>query len=246
MSNKSGATRQARSAQLKAEREAAKRASERRSRLLIAIAVLAAVGLVAVAVVATRTSGSDATATDADVTTPAGVTSAAGGVTYGDEAPVVLDEWFDFACPACKVASTAFAPTIDELVADGDLQVVYHPLSFLTPGSPLAANAFGCAVDEGAGHDYYTAVFEAQGAEAGPGFTNDQLISIGEQVGLTSETFASCVNDGTYDGWVSNVAQSGVDEGVNQTPTFFVNGEQVQLTAYDPQQLLDAITAAQG
>ena len=75
---------------------------------------------------------------------------------------------------------------------------------------------------------------EAQGAEAGPGFTNDQLISIGEQVGLTSETFASCVNDGTYDGWVSNVAQSGVDEGVNTTPTFFVNGEQVQLEVTGP------------
>ena len=246
MSNKSSESRQTRSAQLKAEREAARRSSERRSRLLIAVAVLAAVGLVAVALLVTRTPSGGGSAADAESATPAGVTSAAGGVTYGDEAPVVLDEWFDFACPACKVASTAFAPTIDELVANGDVQVVYHPLSFLTPGSPLAANAFGCAVDEGVGHEYYTAVFEAQGAESGSGFTNEQLIDIGEQVGIASDTFASCINNETYDGWVSTVAQAGVDEGVNQTPTFFVNGEPLQLTAYDPQQLLDAIIAAQG
>ncbi len=239
MSNKSGSTRQARSAQLAAERDAARRTTERRTRLLLVVAVLAAVSLITVAVLASRTS-----ATDAEAATPSGVASAAGGVPYGSTAPVVLDEWFDFACPACKTAVTAFGPTIDELVAAGDIQVVYHPLSFLTPGSPLAANAFGCAVDEGRGHEYYTAVFQAQGAETGPGFTNEQLLGIGEQIGITSDSFATCVANGTYASWVDNVAQSGVEQGVSQTPTFLVNGEPLELTAYDPQQLLDAISAA--
>lgn len=231
--------RRARSEQLKAEREAAARASERRTRLLVAIAVIAAVSLVGLAVVLSR-SGSTASAA-----VPTGVDAPAGGATVGtDTAPVVLNEWVDFACPACKLFAEEFGPTIGELVEDGTLQTTYHPLSFVTPtGSTLAANAFGCAVDQGKTKEFHDAVFAAQGSEADE-FTNEQLIEIGAGIGLDNDEFTGCVNDGQYEGWVDNVATDAIEQGVTRTPTVFLDGEEIDPLPQDAQELREAIEAA--
>lgn len=230
--------RRARAEQLKAEREAAARASERRTRLLIAVAVLAAIALIAVAVVATQSSSGE------NAAVPTGVDAPAGGAPYGDDdAPVVMDEWVDFSCPACKTFNDNLAPTINEQVEAGELQVIYHPLSFLGPGSVRAANAFGCAIEQGFTHEYYDALFTIQGTSDDP-FTNENLIALGEQLGIEGDDFAGCVNDGDFNGWVSNVADGQLDAGVTGTPTIFLNGELVELPAFEPQALLDAIEAA--
>ena len=102
----------------------------------------------------------------------------------------MLEEWFDFACPACATANDALSRTIGDLVDSGDVQVVYHPLSFVTPtGSALAANAFGCASDEGLAREFHAAVLSAQG-EDGEEFTNDQLVDIGTEIGIEGDSFA--------------------------------------------------------
>lgn len=244
MSGKSSSAkneRRARAEQLKAEREAAARASERRTRLLIAVAVVAAIALVAVAVVATRSG------TGENAAVPLGVEAPGGGAPFGDDsAAVVMDEWVDFACPACKTFNDNLSPTVNEQVEAGELQVVYHPLSFLGAGSQRAANAFGCAVDQGLTHEYYDALFTIQDASDDP-FTNDNLIDLGRQIGIESDEFEACVTGGDYDGWVANVAESQVEAGVTGTPTIFLNGELTDLPpTSEPQALLDAIEAAKG
>lgn len=231
--------RRARSEQMKAEREAAARASERRTRLLVAVAVLAAVALIAVAVVASQSGTGD------NAAVPAGVEPPGGGAPYGDDtAPVVMDEWIDFSCPACATFTAALGETISEQVAAGDLKVFYHPVSFINAGSERAANAFGCAIDQGRTNEFYEAVFAVQGAESGDGVTNEELIEIGRSVGIESEEFEQCVDDGTYDGWADNVDAAQREAGVAGTPTIFLNGELVELPAFEPQALLDAIEAA--
>ena len=230
--------RRARAEQLKAEREAAARASERRTRLLIAVAVVAAIALVAVAVVVTQSS------TGENAPVPTGVEAPDGGAPYGEaSAAVVMDEWVDFSCPACKTFNENLAPTINGLVESGELQVYYHPLSFLGAGSVRAANAFGCAVDEGVTHEYYDALFTIQESSSDP-FTDENLVALGEEIGIEGESFAGCVNGGDYDGWVSNVAASQLDNGVTGTPTIFLNGELVDLPDFTPESLLAAIEDA--
>jgi protein-disulfide isomerase len=156
-----------------------------------------------------------------------------------------MDEWVDFDCPACKTFNDALSPTINAQVDAGELQVIYHPLSFISPGSVRAANAFGCAVDEGLTHEYYDALFTLQGTSDDP-FTNENLVALGEEIGITSDEFASCVTNGDYDGWVSNVAASQFENGVTGTPTIFLNGELVELPTFDADALLDAIEQAKG
>jgi protein-disulfide isomerase len=161
-----------------------------------------------------------------------------------DDAPVVVDEWIDFACPACAAFALALGPTLTQLVDDGDIQLVYHPLSFINEGSPLAANAFGCAIDEDKAPEYYDVVFANQPTEAEP-FTNEQLIGFGEQVGITSPEFATCVNDGAYADWVTNVQQRGVEElPTIRTPTLFINGEEVTQLPATPEELVALVDAA--
>ena len=233
--------RRARSEAMKAEREAAQRAAERRSRLFIAVAVIAAVALVAVAVVLSR----DSAVGGADAAVPAGVEAPDGGAPVGDAAaPVVMDEWVDFACPACKLFQESFGDTISDLVAAGDLRLVQHPLAFVTPeGSALAANAYGCAVDQGKTAEYYDALFANQGAESQQ-FTNDQLIAIGADVGLESDEFTSCVEGGTYDGWVANVGAAAAETlPAIRTPTIFLDGEEIELPA-TPDELVALVEAA--
>lgn len=238
--------RRARAEALRAEREAAARRSERRTRLLIALAVLAAVAIVAVAVVSTRGGGGGA-----DAAVPTGVSAPDGGVVRGAGNPVQMEEWIDFQCPACKSFHETFGATIDELVESGEVEFVVRPLSFLLTGSKRAANAYGCAVDAGRGAEYYDQVFTAQTAESEPGFTNEQLIALAEPAGITGdalETFTQCVEGGTYDGWVANVADAGTEAGITATPTVYVNGDELSLgeveTPDDLRQVIEDAAAA--
>jgi protein-disulfide isomerase len=205
-------------------------ADQRRRRLTniaMVVAVTAAVVVIFVLVVAAKHKA------PVTATLPPGVSQAGGGVVVGDPtAPVVLDLWEDFQCPVCKGFEAANANTIKTQVADGSLQVVYHPLSFLdqnnhNTASTLAANAFGCADAAGKALAFHNKVYENQPAVEGTGYTADQLIQWGQQVGITDPSFATCVNAGTYDNWVQQVEASGGTNGITGTPTLVVNGKRV-------------------
>lgn len=209
--------------QRRQEAEAAKR-KQRTLNIVIAVVVVAIVVGIFVAVQASRNSG------PADAALPSGVTEAGAGASFGD-GPVVVDLWEDFQCPACKSFEEVNAEPLDERVAAGDITLVIHPLSFLdqslgNSSSVLAASAFGCAIDEGKGLEFHNLVYENQPAE-NPGqeaWSEDDLIGWGNDVGITGDTWESCVRDLTYEGWVEQVAGSQVDAGVDSTPTVFVDG----------------------
>lgn len=240
MAKKSKDSQKSRAAELRAEREAAARKAERRTRMLIAAAVVVGVGIVGGAFFFANQAE-----TDSSAAVPAGVVAPDGGAPVGEAgAPVVVDEWFDFECPHCADAHTAFGPTVDELVDAGEIQMSYHPLAFVKePGSSLAANAFGCAVDAGMTEEFRSITLESQSAE---GFTNEQLIELGAEVGLTDDSFAECVENGTFEGWVENVKASQLVQTppVSSTPTFFFNGQVVQFTILTPEAFVDAVEAA--
>jgi protein-disulfide isomerase len=176
---------------------------------------------------------------------PTGVAAPDGGVAVGEEsAPVTVDLWIDFQCPFCRDFELASGSTLDELVADGSARLVYHPLSFLGEESERAANAFGCSVDEGRPVEYQRALFENQPAEGTGGFTVDDLIALGEQAEVTGDAFETCVADGTYDGWVANVAASQQDAGVTATPTVVVDGQTLESEQLTPEGVRAAVEQA--
>jgi len=204
---------------------------------IVVIAILA----VGIAIFANRP-GEDAAAA-----LPAGVTDAAGGVVIGDEsAPVTVDLWIDFQCPFCRAFELDVGSTLEQLVDSGDAVVVYHPLSFLGEESERAANAFGCAADQQLAAEYQRVLFENQPQEGTGGFTNADLVALGAEAGITGSEFESCVEDGTYAGWVANIAASQSEAGIVETPTVFVDGEQLGADQLTSDGLQAAAAAAGG
>jgi protein-disulfide isomerase len=225
-------------------REAEARRQRRREQLIrfaVIAGVVVAVLVVTIAVLASRPSGDDSAAV------PTGVAAPDGGVVVGDEsAPVTVDVWIDFQCPFCRDFELSSGPTLDELVADGSARVVYHPLSFLGEESERAANAFGCSVDEGRPVEYQRVLFENQPAEGTGGFTVDDLVALGDQAEVTGDSFEACVTDGTYDGWVANIAAGQQDAGVTATPTVLVDGQVLESEELTPEGVRAAVEQAAG
>jgi protein-disulfide isomerase len=178
---------------------------------------------------------------------PAGVTEPGGGVVIGDEsAPVTIDLWIDFQCPFCRAFEQESGSTLQQLSADGEAVLVYHPLSFLGEESQRAANALGCAADQGRAGEYLTVLFENQPEEGTGGFTSDDLVALGTAAGITDPEFKGCVEDGTYAEWVANVAASQSEAEIVATPTVFVDGEMVEDDQLTPAGLQAAVAAAAG
>ena len=223
-------------------REAEARRNRRREQL-IRFGILAAAVVAALAVgIAFFANRLDA---DTSAPLPVGVSDPAGGVPIGDEAaPVTVYVWIDFQCPFCRAFEQDSGPTLNQLAADGDAVLVYHPLSFLGEESERAANAFGCAADQGRADEYLTVLFENQPLEGTGGFTTNDLVALGAQAEITGSEFEGCVEDDTYADWVANVAASQSDAGVSATPTIFVDGAMLPADQLAPEDLHAAVAAA--
>ena len=73
------------------------------------------------------------------------------GIVFNEELQDVpfIEIYEDFQCPACQSFTIMTSEYIEDLITTKKAKVAYHPLSFLGPESVLAANAAGCAADQG-------------------------------------------------------------------------------------------------
>ena len=83
---------------------------------------------------------------------PPGITDTL-GVPVGS-GPVTVDIYADFMCPACRTFEEAVGDTLDQLVSENKVTVVYHPVAFLdryssTQYSTRSSAASGCAAEVG-------------------------------------------------------------------------------------------------
>jgi protein-disulfide isomerase len=165
------------------------------------------------------------------VAAPAGATDDGGtraGITVAGDGPVPVEVYLDFLCPACKRFEDALTPTLDQLIEEKKIRLVWHPLGFLddlsSPSgySTRAASAAGCAADGSKIKAYGEALFANQPPEGSAGLSDDQLVDLGGTVGLIAPSFAACVRDTNYRDWVAHVNDTAARRGVNQTPTVYV------------------------
>jgi len=148
------------------------------------------------------------------------------GITINPTAKVKVDFWEDFQCPNCRNFEAVNNAYVDSLVRAGKIKAVYHPMSFIGPESILAANAAGCAADAGKFLEFHTALYANQSKTENSGLWNAQVLTVlGIGVGIKDKNFASCVKSSKYEGWVSTIETDATKQGVNSTPTVFVNGK---------------------
>lgn len=242
-SNRDGkALARERAAQLKIEQ--ARRA--RRNRMLTVYGSTLGVLVVAlvVALVVQNITGAKT-----PVTVPAAaVADTTGGISTADgmaialgnaNAPVKLTVYEDFRCSACLAFENTYQPAYKQLVKDGTLELLIHPVTLIdannagTSGSLHAGNAAACAQDAGKFEDYHDILFKNQPAETTDSFASDTtLITLAKQVdGLDTKKFETCVTGHKYFDWVKqNYADlNKISNNQPSTPTIYANGTKFTL-----------------
>lgn len=176
--------------------------------------------------------------------------TADGALTFGNpDAPVTVSVTEDFQCPACRQFETATGPVLAELMNSGQINVENHPIAFLdrassTKYSTRAANAAACVaqIDRDTWPAWKTAMFDNQPEEGGSGLTDDQIIALAADVGISSPDLQPCITDQRYVDWVTATTDTAMNT-IPGTPYVTVNGAPV--TDISPDGLRAAITAAQ-
>ncbi len=156
------------------------------------------------------------------------------GRAMGDPAaPVTIELYEDFQCPACKTFSEEIEPQIVETyVSTGDVYYVFRHYPFLDDRAPRnesdqAANASMCAGNENRFWDYHDILFANWNGENQGAFNDKRLVAFAESIGLDMERFNECFNSNANQNEIDADFQSGKDLGVTGTPSVFVNGTMI-------------------
>lgn len=156
------------------------------------------------------------------------------GTALGDpNAPVLIEVWEDFQCPACRIYSEETEPRIiDNYVATGQVRYVFRQYPFLDDRAPSkesdqAANASLCAAEQGRFWDYHDMLFANWNSENAGAFTDKRLVAFAEALSLDMGEFNSCFNANKYEDEINQDLLAGQQAGVTGTPSVFVNGQQL-------------------
>lgn len=149
----------------------------------------------------------------------------------GDGAPVVV-EFFDYECPSCG----QFHPIVEDLRDRYEGQVTFAVRYFPLPGHPdavPAALAAEAAAQQGELEGMHALLFERQQQWSGTEDAASAFRGYAEELGLDLAAFDAAVADPATLDRIQHDADAGVALGVPSTPTFFVDGEMVELQRYD-------------
>ena len=231
--------------------EAAARAqAERRRRRVIGGALAAAAVVVALVVVIVVQSARTAPSSDA---APAGTVADGTGVLVGDaDAPVVVDLYEDFLCPACRQFEEVNGATLESLVDDGAIQLRYRPIAILDrfstdEYSTRSLNAAGVVLDAAgpeAFAEFAGLLFAEQPAEGGPGLTDDRLIELAADAGASGAEVEEGIRDRVFEDWTARVTEEASKAGVSGTPTVLIDGETLDLAEATPENITALVEAA--
>ena len=159
------------------------------------------------------------------------------GVAMGDpNAPVVIDVFEDFQCPACKLYSEEVEKRIVETyVANAQVNYVFHHFPFIDRGSDTeeshqAANASMCAMEQGDFWNYHDILFANWNGENVGSFADENLIAFAETLDLDMDLFSACFEENRYENEIQADYNLGLEMGVSGTPSVFVNGQHISPT----------------
>jgi protein-disulfide isomerase len=200
--------------------------------LLVLVAVVAGVLMWR----ASRSSGSDvpATATDAPAFVTAADSAFPGYVLGSATAPVEVVEFADFQCPHCGEFANVQFPTIrDQLISTGRLRWRFRDFPLNFPWSRVAALAGQCAGEQGKFWEMEDALFQQQAAW-GRSSSNptSAFRDLARGIGADLDKYNACMDSQRYAGRIEASHRDGMARGVTGTPTFFVNGRELDNTRF--------------
>lgn len=137
------------------------------------------------------------------------------------DAPVLIEEFSSFSCPACGTFHSNVFPTILQEVREGRAQFVFVPMLTGSIPNPVgAAKAALCAGEQGQFWEMHDVLFDWQATFVNTAFSGNRLTSGAEALGLDMGEFNSCFDSAR----INTVLDNAQAEGVGATPTVRING----------------------
>lgn len=146
---------------------------------------------------------------------------------------VILAEFSDFQCPACA----SFVPAVEEIIAaHGDkLRFEYHhfPLISIHKNAEAAARASEAAGIQGKFWEMHDILFERQQEWGNSLSPRNSFIAYAEELGLDTAAFERHLNVAAVKETVQEDMREGRTRAITGTPTFYLNGEKMQITTFE-------------
>jgi protein-disulfide isomerase len=206
---------------------------ERTRNLLVVGAVVVAIAIVAGVMFAISSKNDTTGKAVTSSGTPSNLTGTYNVVIGKPSAPKTIKLYEDLQCPICKAFEGVTGAPTQAAIKDGKVKVDYHMVAFLdasstTQYSSRALNA-AMAVLSTAGPDAFmkfrTIAFDNQPEEGSAGVPDSTLIQWAVQAGADEATVTPLINDNVYHQWVVNATDQMSKDGVNGTPTVYIDGK---------------------
>ena len=139
------------------------------------------------------------------------------------DAPISIVEYGDYECPYTGMAY----PIVKEIMKQFNNKVYFvfrnFPLNDIHPHAQHAAEAAEVAASQDRFWQMHDYLFEHQKA-----LDDNHLLQYAGKLGLDINKFKKEVTGHAYAPLIKESLKSGIDSGVQGTPTFFVNGERYE------------------
>lgn len=146
---------------------------------------------------------------------------------YGEKnAEVVLVEFGDFQCPACKSVEPILGVIREEYKDKIKFVFRHFPLSN-HKNAYNAAKASEAAAQQGKFWEYHDLLYQNQDEWALESNPNEKFLSYAKKLNLDTAKFTIFVNSEGIEDKIDGDKEDGQKTGVMGTPTFFLNGEKL-------------------
>lgn len=152
------------------------------------------------------------------------------------DAPIKVEEYVDYQCPACRQYALNFEPRVIEAFANtGKVRYEVHFMPFLedrrlgSRESRDAAQAALCAADQNKFWEMHATLFVNQpitGEENIGNYSKQRLKEMAATIpGMDLQAFGDCLDSNKHEQTVLQIRSAGEARGVQSTPSFFINGQ---------------------
>ncbi len=147
---------------------------------------------------------------------------------------LVFVEYSDFECPACEVAQPALRALYAEFASTTTFVYRHLPLS-QHKNAELAALASEAAAKQGKFWEMHDALFDSQRQWAGIPEAQAKafFVKLAENLALETVRFSADLESDELRARVRRDADEATRIGVRGTPTFYVNGEKMNVKTFD-------------
>ena len=140
-----------------------------------------------------------------------------------NDAPVSLVEYGDYESEACAKANEVVKKLLTHFEGDLKFNFRHFPLTQIHQRAQKAAEAAVGAAQEGKFWEMHNLIFENR---KNLGTISLKLYS--KEAGISNKKFLDTLVNSTYSWEVRNDLLEGLDKGVRDVPTFFINGQLLQ------------------